>query len=252
LPDDSRGLRVQEQSLSQYLLEHGLWVVGLRAFMEGLDFSLMVRAYSAQGRCELHPRTLLGLIVYGILRRQWTLRELESLAKCEVGAWLMCGGHQPDHSTMGKFIQLHSEVLTKEFFPDLVKQIVRRLRLRAGVAAVDATVIEAASGGFGLLRAEAARARAEAARRAATADPQDTGLAQKPELAAAAVQLIAAQGVHPSSEPALFTELLDEHRAVLGCDPTTVLADAGYATLEIFVDSCKRGLDLLWPRIDSL
>jgi hypothetical protein len=63
----------------------------------------------------------------------------------------------------------------------------------------------------------------------------------------ATVQLIAAQGVHPSSEPALFTKLLAQHQAVLDCDPTTVLADAGYATLEIFVDSCNRGLDLLCP-----
>jgi Transposase DDE domain/Transposase domain (DUF772) len=310
LPDDSRGLRVQEQTLSQYLIEHGLgWVVGLRAFMEQLDFSLMLRAYSAKGRCALHPRTLLGLIVYGMVKRQWTLRELETLAKCDAGAWLMCGGHQPDHSTIGKFIQLHSELLSDEFFADLMRQIAGRLKLRAGVAAVDATVIEAASGRFGLLRAEAAGARAEEARRAAAEHPQDTGLAEKAELAQAAaaaveqrdarrsakgsqgqvkvapaepeamyqprkdgvrcasykpavlveqapcelesgpatVQLIAAQGVHPSSEPALFTGLLDQHRRVLGCDPVTVLADAGYSTLEILVDSCKRGLDLLCP-----
>jgi hypothetical protein len=165
LPDDARGLRVQEQSLSQYLIEHDLgWVVGLRAFMEQLDFSLMLRAYSAKGRCALHPRTLLGLIVYGMLKRQWTLRELETLAKCDAGAWLMCGGHQPDHSTIGKFIQHHSELLSEEFFADLMRQIAVRLKLRAGVAAVDATVIEAASGRFGLLRAEAARAEAEKAR----------------------------------------------------------------------------------------
>jgi hypothetical protein len=30
-----------------------------------------------------------------------------------VGAWWSCGGHQPDHSTIGKFIQLHSVTLSE-------------------------------------------------------------------------------------------------------------------------------------------
>jgi hypothetical protein len=30
----------------------------------------------------------------GILKRQWSLRELEALARCDAGAWWMCGGHQ--------------------------------------------------------------------------------------------------------------------------------------------------------------
>lgn len=310
LPDDGRGLRVQEQSLPQYLNECGLsWVVNLRAFMEALDFGLLTRAYSPRGRSALHPRTLLGLIVYGLLKGQWSLRELETLAKCDVGAWLMCGGHQPDHSTIGKFIQLHSETLSEEFFADLVKQITIKLKLRAGVAAADGTVIEAASKRFGLLRAEAARAAAEQAQLTAAAHPQDAQLAAKAQLAQAAaaaaeqrdarrsekglkgqtkvapaepeavyqprkdgvrcaaykpsvlversayegesgpatVQLIAGQGVHPSSEPALFNALLDQHQRIFGCDPATVLVDAGYASLTIFADSCERGLDLLCP-----
>src|SRR6266851_337019 len=133
LADDPRGLRVQEQPLSQYLLECGLnWVVNLRTTLEAMDFGALTRNYSARGRCALHPRTMLGLIIYGMLRRQWSLRELEMLAKCDAGAWLICGGHQPDHSTIGKFIQLHGEVLSEEFFADLVKQLASKLKLRAG------------------------------------------------------------------------------------------------------------------------
>jgi transposase len=310
LPDDARGLRVQEQSLPQYLSECGLaWIVNLRAFMEGLDYGLLTRAYSPRGRSALHPRTLLGLIAYGAMKGQSTLRQLETLAKCDVGAWLMCGGHQPDHSTIGKFIQFHSEILSEEFFTDLVRQIALKLKLRAGVAAMDGTVIEAASKRFGLLRAEAARAAAEQAKLTAAAHPQDAELVEKAQLAQAAaaaaeqrdarrsekglkgqvkvapaepeavyqprkdgvrcaaykpsvlveqceyegesgpatVQLIAGQGVHPSSEPALFNALLDQHQAIFGCDPTTALVDAGYASLTIFADSCERGLDLLCP-----
>jgi transposase len=277
--------------------------------MEALDFGLLTRAYSPRGRSALHPRTLLGLIAYGIIKGESSLRALETLAKCDVGAWLMCGGHQPDHSTIGKFIQLHSEILSEAFFADLVRQMSIKLKLRAGVAAMDGTVIEAASTRFGLLRAEAARAAAAQAQHSAAAHPQDAELAAKAELAQAAaaaaeqrdarrsekglkghikvapaepeavyqprkdgvrcaaykpsvlveqseyeaesgpatVQLIAGQGVHPSSETALFNALLDQHQAIFGCDPSTVLVDAGYASLTIFADSCERGLDLLCP-----
>lgn len=310
LPDDVRGLRVQEQSLTQYLIERDLsWVVNLRALLATMDFGALTRAYSPLGRSALHPRTVLGLIVYGMLKRQWSLRELEALAKCDAGAWLMCGGHQPDHSTIGKFIQLHSEVLTEQFFTELVKQLASKLKLRAGVAAVDGTVIEAASSRFGLLRAEAARAAAEQAQRTAADNPQDAELAQKAGLAQQAanaaqernarrseaglqrgikvaplepeavfqprkdevrcaaykpsvlveqsvresesgpvkIQLIAGQGVHPSSERALFDRLLDQHHAAYGCDPSTVLVDAGYVSLKIFAGAYERNLDLLCP-----
>src|ERR1700675_457107 len=76
LPDDGRGLRVQGQPLGEYLIERGLkWVV------EVMDFGALTRSYSRWGRRALHPRTLLGLIIYGVHRRQWSLRELEVLAK---------------------------------------------------------------------------------------------------------------------------------------------------------------------------
>ncbi len=310
LPDDVRGLRVQEEPLTQYLRERDLgWVVSLRALLEALDYGALTRAYSRQGRLALHPRTLLGLIVYGMLKRQWSLRELEALAKCDAGAWLVCGGHQPDHSTIGKFVQLHSEVLTEEFFAALVKQLAGQLKLRAGLAAVDGTVIEAASSRFGLLRAEAAQAAAEQAARTAAENPDNAQLAEQVEVAQQAtdaaeernarrraaglkgeikvapgepeavyqprkdgvrcaaykpsvlvtqsefagesgparIELIAGQGVHPSSEPALFNGLLAQHLTGFGCDPTTVLADAGYASLTIFTDCCERNLDLLCP-----
>jgi hypothetical protein len=78
LADDPRGVRVQERPLSQYLLERGLnWVIKLRTTLEAMDFGALTRNYSARGRRAPHPRTALGLITYGMLRRQWSLRELE-------------------------------------------------------------------------------------------------------------------------------------------------------------------------------
>jgi len=117
LDAEPRELFVGSQRLDDYLREAGLgWVLKLAALRAELDLSALTRRYQLSGRKAFHPRTLRGLIVYGILNRQWSLRELEALARRDVGARWLCGGHQPDHSTVGKFIQLHAEVLTEEFF----------------------------------------------------------------------------------------------------------------------------------------
>src|SRR5260370_28159480 len=80
LGDDPRGLRVQEQPLSQHLLERGLnWVVNLRTTLEAMDFGALTRNYSSRGRYALHPRTMLGLIIYGLPRRHSPLRQLQML-----------------------------------------------------------------------------------------------------------------------------------------------------------------------------
>src|SRR5215831_14348882 len=130
LDADPCELVVGAQRLDAYLREVGLgWVLRLAALLRELDLSALIGRYQPTGRKAFHPRTLLGLIVYGIVNRQWSLRELEGLARRDVGAWWLCGDHQPDHSTIGKFIVLHSEVLTDEFFVTLVKHLVARMRL---------------------------------------------------------------------------------------------------------------------------
>ena len=130
LDADPHELFVGAQRLEVYLSESGLgWVLRLATLLKGLDYSAFVRSYQPIGRRALHPRIMLGLVVYGIINRQWSLRGLEGLARRDVGAWGVCGGHQPDHSTVGKFIQLHSEFLSEEFFVELVKSLTTKLRL---------------------------------------------------------------------------------------------------------------------------
>jgi hypothetical protein len=103
---------------------------------------------------------MLGLIVYGITQGKWSLRELERLARMDLGAMWMSGRVQPDHSTIGKFIQLHEQILSEQFFTALVKQLVRKLPLSAGTVGLDGTVIAAAASHYRMLRAEALRAAA--------------------------------------------------------------------------------------------
>ena len=105
LDADPHELFIGAQRLEVYLSDNGMgWVLRLAAQLKDFDYSAFERAYKPTGRRALHPQVMLGLVVYGILNRQWSLRELEGLARRDVGAWWVCGGHQPDHSTIGKFI----------------------------------------------------------------------------------------------------------------------------------------------------
>src|SRR5215469_1566833 len=191
LDADPHELFVGAQRLEVYLSDNGMgWVLRLATLLKDFDYSAFERAYKPTGRRALHPRVMLGLVVYGILNRQWSLRELESLARRDVGAWWVCGGHQPDHSTIGKFIQLHAEILNEEFFVALVKTLTDRLHLAPGTVAGDGTVIEAAASRYRSLRAEALMAAAREAKAAAEANPAEPQLARKAQLADQAAALV--------------------------------------------------------------
>ena len=184
--EGTRRLYVGGESLEQYLEERGLKAVKvLKELMEQVDVSAFEGAYKPGGRPPLHPRRMVSLILYGMHLRQWSLRELEQLAVRDVGAWLLCGGLQPDHSTLGKFIERHEKLLSDEFFVSASRQLARKLGLKEGEAAADGTVIQAAASLRSLakkevLEAEAAQAR-EAAQAAATVHEEAKAAATVPE-----------------------------------------------------------------------
>lgn len=190
LDDDPHKLWVADRRLERYLRDNEMeWVIRLRAELEQLDYSAALAVYEGSGRRALHPRTLIGLIVYGVLVRQWSLRDLEGLARRDVGAWWMCGGHQPDHSTIGKFIAVHSQWLSEEFFISLVKHLVGKFKAKPGTVAGDGTVVEAASSYMRALRAEAAREAAVATLAQAAEHPEDKELREQAVAAAAVVRV---------------------------------------------------------------
>lgn len=179
IDDTPQGLFIGPQRLDHFLRENGLsWVVRLRTELARIDYTALETAYLGGGRKPYHPRTILGLIVYGILNRSWSLRDLEELAIRDVGAWWICGGKRPDHSTIGEFIQRHQTVLTDEFFCTVVRGLIQRLHIAPGVVAGDGTVIEAVASRYATLKREAARQAAMAAYTAAAAAPQDEAVQQ--------------------------------------------------------------------------
>lgn len=175
--DEPGHLYLGEQRLDQYMEQQGLgWIVRLREVLQSLDYEKLCAGYSGRGRRPYHPRTLVSLIVYGVLLGQSSLRALEALGRRDVGAWWLCGGQQPDHSTLGDFIQCYAEVLSREFSCGTVSKLVQRFHLKAGVVAGDGTVIEAAVSRWGVLRLEALREQEEQLRSAAEQAPEDAGL----------------------------------------------------------------------------
>ena len=174
--DDPYHLFIGAQRLADYLTEAGMqWVVALRRVLARLDYSLLTVRYSSRGRQAFHPRTMLGLILYGLFMRHKALRDLESLSTLNVGAWWLCGGHRIDHSTLGKFVQLHSTAFSAEFFTAVAGWVVHELELRPGVCSIDGTVVEAAASHWKAIEAEAAQLAAAAARAPAQAAPHDEG-----------------------------------------------------------------------------
>jgi len=300
LSDEPWHLYVGEQRVDQYLESRSRgWIVKLRAEMNKLDFTSLEVGYQAMGRRPYHPRTILGLIVYGMLRQKWSLRELEELAALDVGAWWICGGHQPDHSTIGDFIERHKEVLSTEFIEALIADLVGRRGLKVGTVAGDGTVIESMASRYALLSKEAAEQAAHRARREAEEHRGDRRLSDRAEQAERAAQLaderhrdrqrktrlaggkvvagsdpdavlqprkdgtrrpsyrpsvlvhesglIVGHHVHPSSETAAVGPLVEQHEAIFGTKPSTILLDANYHCIELLRDLAEDEVDVLCP-----
>lgn len=178
--------------LSRYLETAGeKWVLELVKFLTEFDWKPFEDRYDGQkGRVPIHPQALLGLILYGIWSGRSSLRELEALARLDLGAMYVCGGIQPDFTTLARFLGRHEQYLSQGFFEELTKKLFARLRVKPRNIAVDGTVIEAVSSRHSMLRSEAARAAADEARAAAEKSPSDAAQrrADEAETAAAAAE----------------------------------------------------------------
>jgi len=206
--DDPSSIFIGEQRLDAYLRQAEMqWVLELRRVLGKLDYSMLTARYSQRGRQAFHPRTVLGVIIYGLFVRQKALRDLERLNALDVGAMWICGGHRLDHSTIGKFVQQHAELLSTEFFLAVVGWVVHELKLRPGVSSIDGTVVEAAASHWRAIGAEAAQLHAEQAQHAAAAAPDD------PERQGGATHAAAVAAV---------TQERCARRAAQGKDTTTV------------------------------
>lgn len=182
---DPKDVYISNQRLDRYLEEMGLGEALVMAkLLSSLDcWKAFEAAYKPGGRAPHHPRLVVGLIVLGLTEGKTTLRELEVLARTDARAWWLSGKLCPDHSTLGKFINRHAELLTAEFFEELTRKVLEATGGSTARLAGDGTVIEAVASRASLLKQEAAEQAAAEAKERARAAPDDNRLRRSAELA---------------------------------------------------------------------
>lgn len=127
----------------------------IRKLLDRVSFAELEKAYLPGGRPPYAPRDMIGVILYGIMKQLSSLRDLERLARLDIGCWWISGGIAPDHSVIGRFIQRHQEQLTEDFFLQLTAQVLAVTGGGVETVAGDGTIIQAVASNYGLVRREA-------------------------------------------------------------------------------------------------
>lgn len=182
---DPRLLQVAGTDLHTHLQQCGHRdVFVIRELLEEQDWSAFEAAYKAGGRPPYKPRSVLGLILYGILNGRSSLRKLEYLAGVDLGCWWLTGGIMPDHSVIGRFIQNHASLLTDNFFESLTRSVLKATKSGTSRTAVDGTIVESAASRYRTVKREALDKQLERARQRrdeATEEPQKTAADKRVE-----------------------------------------------------------------------
>lgn len=180
---DPQSIFLGETRLEDYLKQAGQTAAFTVAeLLDEQDWQPFEARYAATGRAPYAPRLLLGLILYGVMQGVHALRELERLARLDLGCMWVTGGIKPDHANIGRFIVLHEDSLTQDFFESLTRSILKKSGTHSSSRlAGDGTVIEAACSHYKLLKEEAVNARFEAAGKALAEAPADRAAQQELE-----------------------------------------------------------------------
>ncbi len=244
-PDPSH-LSINGKPLREHLEYSGLTApLKLRPLLQSLSFAEFETRYRPGGRPPYAPRAMVGIIFYGILQGVSSLRDLERLARADVGCWWLSGGIMPDHSVIGRFVRQHAESLTTEFFDQLTRQVLKVTGSGTATVAGDGTTIEAMSSRFKLMREEALNEALAQAKEAAQTDAVNAierlkVLEQAKAELTARQQKQAAKGKDPaktqvqSNEPEAVLQpqknskdfrdsykpsvLANDHRVIVACD----------------------------------
>jgi len=176
---DPAALFVGAVRLDQYLRDLGEDTpLKVDSLLDEQDWRMFESRYAASGRAPYAPRAMLGLILYGVMQGVHSLRALERLARLDLGCLWVSRGITPDHANIGRFIVLHEDLLTHDFFESFTRRILRPRGLGGTRVAGDGTVIEAACSHYKLLKEEAVKAHVQTVRRE-TEEAKDDNRAQQ-------------------------------------------------------------------------
>jgi transposase len=127
----------------------------VRKLLGDMDWQAFEQVYKPGGRPPYGPRSMMGIILLGIMNGVSSLRQLEEFARVNLGCLWVSGGILPDHSIIGRFIQRHETELTEAFFDQLTRSVLKVTKSSCKTVAGDGTIIEAASSRFNVVKAEA-------------------------------------------------------------------------------------------------
>jgi len=179
---DPRLIRRSALRLDDFLQSCGLLEpLAVRDFLRSMDWSRFESAYRPELRKPYAPVCRVGLVLYALLRGVSSLLGIEELARLDLGGQWITGGLMPDHSSVGRFINRHAEILTEAFFENLTREVLGRTGSQAKSLAGDGTVIQAAASRYHTLKAEAAQKAHARAREQAEHSPFEDQAQQKAE-----------------------------------------------------------------------
>lgn len=165
--------------LEQYLHDRGEWAaLKMACLLDHQDWKIFEHRYAATGRAPYSPRSMMGLILYGLMQGVHSLRSLERLARLDLGCIWVCKGITPDHAVIGRFIVLHNALLSEVFFESLTRSILQACGSSHQRVAGDGTVIEAACSYYKMLKEDAVRVKTKVAHQALAQQPTDPQLQQ--------------------------------------------------------------------------
>lgn len=118
-------------------------VLFLREVIEGFDLEDFHRVYrSAKGQPPYHPGLMIGLFLYGAMRRTYSSRRLAELCQRDIACMYLVGRASPDYHTIGEFRQRFTKELPGLFLQVLV--LCREAGLvRLGHVSLDGTKVRA-------------------------------------------------------------------------------------------------------------
>jgi transposase len=110
--------------------------------VEGLDLSVLERAYVGRGSDAYHPATLLALLIYGYATGTFSSRKIERATHDSLAfRYIACNRH-PDHDTLASFRRRFGKEFEEAFVQ--VLQVARENQLsHFGTVSLDGTKIHA-------------------------------------------------------------------------------------------------------------
>ena len=97
----------------------------LAALLNEIDWSIWEQAYTGWGQPPIHPRYMAGAILFGLLHKVLSTRELEEAACKHVDFIWLLEGHAPDHSTFAKFRERHGDAI-EQLHKHIAKMLVMK------------------------------------------------------------------------------------------------------------------------------